>query len=158
MGQLTLHYDEFPGPADCPAADRELLARATAALGESYAPYSRFRVAAAARLADGTLVTGVNTENAAYPVCLCAERAALAAAASLRPGLRITDLAVTVRSPSRTLDQPAFPCGSCRQVLLEHEARYGAPVRLILRAETGPVWTFAAAGDLLPFGFSGEVL
>ena len=139
-------------------ADRELLRAAAAALPNSYSPYSRFRVAAAARLEDGTVVAAANIENAAYPMCICAEPNAMAAAAALRPGMPVVAMAVTVKAPAQVLDTPASPCGSCRQILSEHEARFGHGLRLILRGETGPVYVFERAGDLLPFGFSGDLL
>ena len=89
--------------------DAELLERATAAAAAAYAPYSRFSVGAAALLRDGRVITGVNVENAAYPLALCAEQCALgrAAAEGVRPG-DVEALAVT-----------ASPCGGCRQWLLE---------------------------------------
>lgn len=156
--QKQIAYHEYPGDSALPAADRELLAAATAALPNSYSPYSRFQVAAAARLVDGTLVTGANIENAAYPMCICAEPNTMAAAAALRPGMPVTAMAITVKAPKQILDTPASPCGSCRQILSEHEARFGHDLRLILRGETGPVYVFDRASDLLPFGFSGELL
>jgi cytidine deaminase len=90
-------------------SDRDLYERAVAAAESAYAPYSRFRVGAAALGRDGRVLTGVNVENASYPLGMCAERAALARAVSegLRPG-DVEALAVT-----------ASPCGGCRQWLLE---------------------------------------
>ncbi len=94
-----------------PAAltDSELLARAQAAAPGAYAPYSSFDVGAAALLRDGRVVTGVNVENASYPLGMCAERCALARAVAegVRPG-DVEAVAVT-----------ASPCGGCRQWLLE---------------------------------------
>ncbi|MEM1357853.1 MAG: cytidine deaminase [Bacteroidota bacterium] len=158
MPTHRIFYDSYPSEQALDAEDQELLAAATAALPYSYSPYSNFKVAAAARLADGTVVTGWNTENAAYPMCVCAEPATLAAAASQRPGMPVVAMAITVKSGGQPLDQPASPCGSCRQQLHEHETRFDQKIRLILRGETGPVFVFASAGDLLPFGFSGELL
>lgn len=158
MPTHAITYDAYPSPEDLSDAERELLARAQEALPNSYSPYSQFKVAAAARLEDGTIVTGWNTENASYPMCLCAEPATLAAAASQRPGMAVVAMAITVISPNQVLDQPASPCGSCRQQLHEHETRFSKKMKLILRGETGPVYVFASAGDLLPFGFSGELL
>ncbi|MBC6993622.1 cytidine deaminase [Neolewinella lacunae] len=158
MPTHRIHYAVFSSAADLPAPDQELLAAATAALGHSYSPYSNFKVAAAARLEDGTVVTGWNTENASYPMCLCAEPATLAAAASLRPGMAVVSMAITVKSAQQVVGSPASPCGACRQQLLEHETRFGKPMQLILRGETGPVYVFASAGELLPFGFSGAML
>ena len=156
--QATIAYQAFDSPEELPPQDQALLTAAAAALPHSYAPYSNFKVAAAALLEDGTTVTGANIENAAYPMCICAEPNTLAAAASVRPGMPVVAMAITVRAPGRILSAPASPCGSCRQILSEHESRFGHRLRLILRAETGPAYVFASAGDLLPFGFSGELL
>jgi cytidine deaminase len=158
MPTHTIQYEEFADLEALSAEDQELLAAAKHALVNSYSPYSNFKVAAAARLADGTVVTGWNTENAAYPMCICAEPATLAAAASIRPGMPVVAMAITVQSSSLKLSEPASPCGSCRQQLREHETRFDTPMRLILRGEMGPIYVFASAGDLLPFGFSGELL
>ncbi len=89
--------------------DRELLERAAAAAADAYAPYSRFHVGAAALLRDGRVITGVNVENASYPLGMCAERCALARAVAegAKPG-DVEAVAVT-----------ASPCGGCRQWLLE---------------------------------------
>jgi cytidine deaminase len=89
--------------------DRELLELAQEASANAYAPYSKFHVGAAALLRDGRVVTGVNVENAAYPLGVCAERCALsrAAAEGIRPG-DVEAVAIT-----------ASPCGGCRQWLAE---------------------------------------
>ncbi|MDE5702602.1 MAG: cytidine deaminase, partial [Bacteroides sp.] len=91
MRDLNLHisfklyaYDELS------EADRRLLDAACEATGRSYAPYSHFSVGAAARLADGTIVTGTNQENAAYPSGLCAERTTLFYANSQYPAQPVT--------------------------------------------------------------------
>jgi cytidine deaminase len=89
--------------------DGELLERARAAAANAYAPYSNFHVGAAALLRDGSVVTGANVENAAYPLGVCAERCALsrAAAEGVRPG----DVEAVASTSS--------PCGGCRQWLAE---------------------------------------
>jgi cytidine deaminase len=89
--------------------DQELLAQAQTAAEGAYAPYSKFHVGAAVLAHDGRVVTGVNVENASYPLGMCAERCALARAVAegLRPG-DIAALAVT-----------ASPCGGCRQWAIE---------------------------------------
>jgi len=89
--------------------DRDLLERAREAARYAYAPYSRLQVGAAVRARDGRVFTGANVENASYPLGICAERSALAAAVSagLRPG-DLESIAVT-----------ASPCGGCRQWLVE---------------------------------------
>jgi cytidine deaminase len=89
--------------------DEELLDQAVAAAPGAYAPYSEFDVGAALLLRDGRVVTGVNVENASYPLGMCAERCALARAVAegARPG-DVEALAVT-----------SSPCGGCRQWLHE---------------------------------------
>ena len=89
--------------------DRDLYEQAVAAAASAYAPYSQFQVGAALLLRDGRVVTGVNVENAAYPLGICAERCALGRAVTegVRPG-DVEAIAIT-----------ASPCGGCRQALLE---------------------------------------
>jgi cytidine deaminase len=92
--------------------DRDLYEQAKAAAARAYAPYSKFPVGAAVLLRDGRVVTGVNVENASYPLGMCAERCALARAVAegARPG-DVGAIAVT-----------ASPCGGCRQWILEFGA------------------------------------
>ncbi len=87
----------------------DLVERATAAAQRAYAPYSNYRVGAAVRTRDGNVFEGVNVENAAYPLGVCAERTALASAVvrGYRPG----DL--------EAIGITASPCGGCRQWLYE---------------------------------------
>jgi cytidine deaminase len=90
-----------------------LRAAAEAALGNAYAPYSSYRVAAAIATDDGRVFTGVNVENASYGLSLCAERNAVATAVG--QGARHVNAMVVVCSGQT----PASPCGACRQVLCE---------------------------------------
>ena len=112
----------------------ELLAEADAAATNAYAPYSNYRVGAAVLTRDGRVIAGANVENAAYPLGVCAERSAIAKAASdgLRPG-DVEAIAIT-----------ASPCGGCRQWL--HEWRLE---RVHFRRADGTVATYAA-DELLP--------
>ena len=91
-----------------------LIDAAKAAMGNSYSPYSKFRVGAALRFADGSVVTGTNVENASYGLTLCAETVAVskAMADGQRGGLE----AVAVIGDSA---EAVTPCGRCRQVLNE---------------------------------------
>jgi cytidine deaminase len=95
------------------AAERRLWQRARAAAAQAYAPYSGLCVGAALVTAAGATFTGVNVENASYPVGLCAERAALAAAVTA--GERhFAALAVATDQGA-----PIVPCGACLQALAE---------------------------------------
>jgi homotetrameric cytidine deaminase len=95
------------------AAEHRLWQRARAAAAQAYAPYSGLCVGAALVTAAGNTFTGVNVENASYPVGLCAERAALAAAVTA--GERhFAALAVATDQGASIL-----PCGACLQALAE---------------------------------------
>jgi cytidine deaminase len=155
---LTIHFEEFDSMDELPEADRRLLQAAKASLEKAYAPYSGFQVAAAVRLENGAILTGANQENAAYPMCLCAERVALAAALAAHPQSPVQSIAVTVRYPRKKVAMPATPCGACRQVIAETEDRFGQAMSVLLQGESGAILKFKAGRDLLPLGFSGSTL
>ena len=90
-----------------------LLAAATAARRNAYAPYSGFAVGAAVLLEDGSIHAGANVENGIPALSICAERVAIAQAAS--HGLRQPRAVVVVTATS----PPSRPCGLCRQTLSE---------------------------------------
>ena len=92
-----------------PTSDSDLLAAADAVAGRAYSPYSNFNVGCAVLASDGRVIEGVNVENAAYPLGVCAERTAFsrAVAEGYRPGDFVA-AAIT-----------ASPCGGCRQWLHE---------------------------------------
>ena len=93
----------------------ELMEAAKKTAGQSYSPYSGFRVGAALKLANGEVVTGTNVENVSYGLTICAERSAVMKAVSdFGPKVRIVAVAVANLNES-----PSPPCGACRQVLAE---------------------------------------
>jgi cytidine deaminase len=120
-----------------------LRAAATEAAGLAYAPYSGYRVGAAARVDDGRLVVGCNVENAAYGVTLCAE-CGLVGQLHLTGGGRLTRF-VCVNGVGEVI----MPCGRCRQLLHENAAR-----DLLLWTVSG-VRTMA---EVLPDAFGPEDL
>lgn len=92
----------------------ELRAVATEAMQKAYAPYSRYKVGAAALVADGRIVSGCNVENASYGVGLCAE-CALVGELHMSGGGQLVAF-VCVNGEGQTI----MPCGRCRQLLFEH--------------------------------------
>lgn len=156
--QLSISYTAYESREQLDAADAALLQRAIDATNDAYAPYSHFRVGAAALLENGEVVLGSNQENASYPVGLCAERVLLSAVSSVYPNVPIKTMAITYRSESGKSNRPISPCGVCRQTLVEYENRLKQPIRLILGGMDGKIWIIPQAGSLLPFGFSGEDL
>ena len=92
----------------------ELRDAAVEVMERAYAPYSRYRVGAAARVDDGRVVVGCNVENAAYGVALCAE-CGLVSQLHATGGGRLTHF-VCVDAAGEVI----MPCGRCRQLLVEH--------------------------------------
>ncbi|MBK6932629.1 MAG: cytidine deaminase [Saprospirales bacterium] len=160
MKEHILHasFLAYDTAGELPAPDRALLEQARAALEHSYSPYSHFKVGVAIWMANGEIMRGSNYENAAYPLCICAEQAVLAAAASRFPGIAVQALAVVIKGQHRVIDIPAAPCGGCRQVICETERKNNCPIRIVLQGETGPVYVFEKGGDLLPLAFEGSYL
>ncbi len=116
---------------------------AFAAMENAYAPYSRFRVGAALRTSTGAIVSGCNVENVAYGEALCAERVAVAAAVA--QGMKdFEEIAIASES-----DDPAPPCGSCRQTMSE----FAPELRVISYAKNGRQATWRLS-DLLPEAFA----
>ena len=149
--KLILSYKEYTFD-ELSGEDRQLVEAAVGAMRNAYSPYSNFKVGAAVRLSDGSIVIGSNQENAAYPSGLCAERTAMFAASAQHPELDIRSLAVAGGLDGQLEEVPASPCGACRQVMAQYQRKAGAPLSvLIVGAEC--VWKFDRVDDLLPFIF-----
>lgn len=120
----------------------ELKQLAISMLDKAYCPYSHFPVGAALECEDGTVFTGVNIENASYPVGTCAERSAFSAAISAgrRDFRRIVIAARTTYFSS--------PCGMCRQFIYE----FAPDLEVICLNEKGESKTYSM-WELLPGGF-----
>ena len=115
------------------AEEKHIVEMAIEATTRSYAPYSRFHVGAALLLDNGATFIGCNQENAAFPVGLCAERTALFAAGAQYPDVGVKVLAIAARGTDGELvDEPVSPCGSCRQVMVETEKRFGHELIILL--------------------------
>lgn len=115
----------------------------TTALGvanNAYAPYSKFRVGAAALVDDGRIITGCNVENASYGLTLCAECGIISELARSGGGRLIA--LCTVGN-----DQPVTPCGRCRQLLWEHGG-----ANMLLEVNGSP----RKLSEMLPVAFPEE--
>jgi len=156
--KFEFSFDVYSGIDELDAHDRQILIEARDVTDKAYAPYSNFRVGAAAKLSNNKIVTGTNQENASYPVGICAERVLLSAISSLHPGIPIETIAVSYQSAKINSDHPISPCGMCRQALQEFERRTGKPIRLILSGMEGKVYVIKSAGLLLPLAFTSEGL
>ena len=134
--------------------DQRLVNMAIEATERSYSPYSHFHVGAALRLENGVEMMGCNQENAAFTVGICAERAAIYAAGAQYPDQAITTLAIAARGTDGELTpEPVSPCGSCRQVIIETETRFGRPVRILLYGQRC-VYIVDGIKQLMPLSFT----
>ncbi len=149
---LEIAYTAYDSVEELQAEDRELAEAAINAIGGSYAPYSKFNVGAAVRMSDGTVVTGANQENAAYPSGLCAERTAMFYANAHHPDKAMTAIAIAASRDGVLCESPATPCGECRQVMAEYQTKGGRAMAIIL-VGGGTVYKFDRVECLLPFIF-----
>lgn len=151
--RLEIEYIEYDNLSELQQKDQSLLLKAKALLKNAYAPYSKFRVSAAALLENGEIVIGTNQENIAYPSGLCAERVALFSVGANYPNERIETLAITAEGELVANDAMISPCGACRQVIFESERRQNAPIRILILGMDGKVVEFHQSTDLLTFAF-----
>lgn len=123
----------------------QLIAAAKNACASAYAPYSGFRVGAAAVWSSGAIYTGCNVENASYGISLCAERTAIVKAVS--EGERVL-IAIAVVSSSREIVRP---CGACLQVISEFAESPGAVE--VIAGCSGIEYDIWLLSDYLPLAF-----
>jgi len=157
MPNFSFSYDEYPKIDSLPEPNKLLVEAAAKSCSNAYAPYSNFKVGCAVLLNNGQIITGANVENASYPVGICAERTALSHVISNFPEAQIERIAVSYLS-EKELNQIIFPCGMCRQFILECQTRNKKTIEIILHAPSNKCIIIENASDLIPFGFTGEIL
>jgi cytidine deaminase len=145
---LAITYHHFDSLESLPKADQELVQAARKATEKAFAPYSEFRVGAAALLRSGEVVSAANCESEVFPSGMCAERVLLY-------NLQINhadDPIVAFAIASVPAERECYPCGSCRQTLLDAQKRQQSPIRIIMSsAESATI--VDSAEELLPFSF-----
>ncbi len=146
--KLEIEYFHADTLDELAADDRALVAEAEKAVKKAYACYSKFSVGAAARLRSGKILHGANSESEVFPSGICAERSLLYYAEANYPDDPIETLAIT-SDPS---DRECYPCGACRQVILDVQRRQGSPIRIIMSGG-GTASVVDKAEALLPFTF-----
>lgn len=150
--EIKISFEEYSSVDEMNAMDKELVAAAIEASKGSYAPYSHFNVGAAVRMEDGSIVKGSNQENAAYPSGICAERTAMFAAGAAYPDKAMVSLAVVAGPDGTITEEPASPCGACRQVMAQYQTKGGRNLSVILVGAKA-IWKFEKVDDILPFIF-----
>ncbi|HLX91263.1 MAG TPA: cytidine deaminase [Puia sp.] len=156
--QFVYTFEQFASLDELGEHDLHLLQMAQQASRLAYAPYSRFRVGAVARLVNGETLNGTNLENASFPAGICAERVLLSALSAIHPKEPIDTIAISYSGDDVESDHYIAPCGICRQSLVEYEQRLQHPIRLILGGLTGPVIVIDSVSFLLPLAFTNSSL
>ncbi len=140
--EIRIPYDEYLS-SEIPVPIKKLLAMADQSAGKAYAPYSDFHVGVAIELANGQVFTANNQENKAYPSGLCAERVGLFFVQANYPDIPIKRMVLLARQGDSQTEEPVFPCGACRQVMVESAERQENPYEIwmagskkILRMDT----------------------
>ncbi len=146
--QFGFEYARYKSAQELPAQDRELVEAAREATRRAFAPYSNFHVGAAARLRSGRILTGSNIESEVYPAGLCAERTLLFHHAACHADDPIEALAIA----SLPDERECYPCGQCRQVLVDSERRQKSPMRILMCGRE-TITEVDSAERLLPFTF-----
>ena len=129
-------------------AEQEVVQAAFGATSKAYAPFSGFKVGAAIRLRSGKILTAANCESEVFPSGLCAERSLLYSYATNHAD-DVIELMAIASDPS---ERECYPCGACRQVMLDAEHRQQSPIRIIM-AGGGTASVVESAEVLLPFTF-----
>lgn len=129
--------------------ERGLVESARSAAVDSYSPYSHFSVGAAIKLANGEVVAGFNIESEVFPAGICAERNLLYNAATSYPMDPIRAIAIVSASSA----EECYPCGLCRQTLVDSERRQRSDIRVIMAGDTTAT-VVESARLLLPFTFT----
>lgn len=154
--KLTTKIAVYP-LEECSETEKKLIEAAKKATKNAYVPYSGFSVGAAVLLENGSILSGNNQENAAYPSGLCAERTTLFFTNANYPDQRVEAIAVAAWHKEQFTKDVITPCGGCRQVLLETENRFGTPIKVLLYGNDC-VYVLQSAKDLLPLSFGDEML
>jgi cytidine deaminase len=158
MKQQKEHFEIFNTLEDLDSESKYLVHKAKEATQLSYAPYSKFNVGSALILEDGSVIVGANQENAAYPLCMCAERVALYTSATQHPGKRIVKMAVVAHKKNHKELTVATSCGACRQVMLEFEHRQKKAIEVVMLGPDDKWVKCVSASSLLPLDFNKDHL
>ena len=155
--KIEIEIEEFDELSDLSYDDRELVEKAMEATTFAYAPYSGFMVGAGVRLKSGTILTGNNRENAAFPSGSCAEDTVISYAGANYPEDPIVSIAISAQAKDVFTPYPVSPCGNCRQIIAEEEDRTNLDIRIILYGKD-KIEIIDGVSGLLPLRFNKEKL
>lgn len=157
MSKNSIHIEyDIVSHEDLSSSIKALFEKMQLDIGRAYAPYSGLSVVSGLLLENESIIIGTNQENSILPLGICAERAALLSYPNQSTS-SIKAIGVTC-SPWNKSELPLFPCGSCRQTIVEFELRQSKPIAIYLFHSNGKVWHFNSAKELLPFSIDETFL
>ncbi|MGL5683373.1 MAG: cytidine deaminase [Marinifilaceae bacterium] len=146
---ISIDYEQYTN--SIPAQYEKLCHSAMEARSNSYSPYSGFAVGAAVLLDNGTIMSGANQENMAYPLGSCAERVALQQVAMHYPQASVQAIAICGGAGVISA-VPVTPCGGCRQLFQEQITKQNADFDVVLYGTSETI--IIRASSLLPLSFT----
>ena len=145
---LEFEYEHYDHIGDMDVVDQVLVSEAESATATAHAPHSNFSVGAAVRLRSGRTLDAANFESEVFPSSLCAERSLLYYVEANYADDPVVSLAIA----SQPSERECYPCGACRQVIVDVERRQQSPIRVIMSGG-GTATVVPSAELLLPFTF-----
>ena len=156
--EIKINFEVISGYNNLSEIEKTLFDKAKSVRENAYAPYSGFLVGCALLLENDEIITGSNQENAAYPSGLCAERTTIFWTSANYPNEKIKKIFVIGGPKDGFSTNPIPPCGSCRQSILEYEAKQKEKIEIYFASPNGEIIKTRSVRDLLPFSFDGSFL
>jgi cytidine deaminase len=150
--EIRIAYEEYSRLEELEPGLSDLLVKAGRAAELAYAPFSGFHVGVAIELIDGQIFTANNQENKAYPSGLCAERVGLFYVQANHPEIPVKRMVIVARHDHQPTEEPVFPCGACRQVMVESAERQDNPFDIWMVGNKR-ILRVASPDHLLPLKF-----
>jgi cytidine deaminase len=150
--EICIPYSEYSAGEPLSEEIVNLITMAKEAATKAYAPYSGYHVGVAIELEDGSRFTASNQENKAYPSGLCAERVGIFFVQANHPDIPIRRMVLLAIQNGQLTHEPPYPCGACRQVMVEAEERQIKPIELWIISQS-KILRIDSADYLMPHKF-----
>lgn len=145
---FSFNFKHYNTHQELQTEDKAVVDKALEACKTSFSPYSNFKVGAAILLENGEMLVSSNQESEVFPSGICAERSLLYYVQANRKEIKILTLAIA----SDPNERECYPCGACRQVIVDTERRQKAPIKVIMCGKESAT-EVEKAELLLPFTF-----
>ncbi len=157
--EMKISYTLFADKSELNDVEQKLYERAKQVRKQAYAPYSNFFVGCSVLLKNGEIIVGNNQENAVFPAGTCAEQVALNWTSANFPNEQIEKIFI-VGAPKDIEKHiaPVPPCGTCRQVISEHEDRQQHNIEVYFASVVGEIYKINSVKTMLPFTFGKDLL